>query len=100
MRTLVVVLATVFLGCATAGNAPLEMGMGGGSCEDSCRAASEHCGDGSRRREPDEATCAEDLRGCLARCGDTRAGPRAVRLMTGREMFLTSLLNLLFGGFR
>jgi hypothetical protein len=100
MRTLAVVLATVFVGCASAGTGPRELGRGGGSCEDSCRAASDQCTDNSGRREPDGTTCAEDLRACLAWCPGSRAGPPAVRIMTGREIFLISLLNLFFGGLR
>lgn len=97
MRTLVLLAAAVALGCASAGQRPLEMGMLAGSCEDSCRAAADRCDDSSRRREPDSATCAEDLRGCLEKCADLRGGSKGARQMTGGEMFIVSFINLLLG---
>ncbi len=100
MRTLASLVILACLGCASAGGGRLEMGMGGGSCEDSCRAASDHCSHDSRRREPDGATCAEDLRGCLARCADFRGGSQAVRYMTRDEILLTAAVNALLGLFR
>ena len=101
MRTVASLLIVACLGCASAGGRPLGMGMGSGNCEDSCRAAYDRCNDDSRRKEPDDGTCAGDLQACLARCADTggRQKQQVVYGTSGRGIPL-SLIQWIFSLFK
>src|SRR5215510_779850 len=97
MRTLVLLAAAVALGCASAGQRPLEMGMIAGGCEDACRAVADRCDDDPRRREPDAPTCGENLRDCLEKCADLGGGSKCARQLTPGETFLVDIAILFFG---
>jgi hypothetical protein len=97
MRTVVLLAATVALGCASAGQKPLQMGMVAGGCEDACRAVADRCDDDPRRRDPDAPTCGENLRDCLEKCAELGSGSKGARQLTSGEKFLVDILAVLFG---
>ena len=63
MRKTVVILALVG-GCATVPAPVAEYSV----CERTCRAAGEHCIDGSAKERETRTTCEQDLRNCLNLC--------------------------------
>ena len=91
MRTVVLLAATVALGCASAGQKPLQMVMVAGGCENACRVVADRCDDDPR--EPDAPTCGENLRDCLEKCADLGGA----RQLTSGERFLVGILTVLFG---